>query len=126
MITRKEFLGTLIKGSAVAAGAAALLSACGDDGGGGGTADAPAGGGNCTANGTSVNIQGNHGHTMTVSQADISAGTAKTYEIMGSSGHPHSVTLTAAHFQMLASNQMVSVTSGSGGGHTHTVVVRCA
>jgi hypothetical protein len=38
----------------------------------------------------------------------------------------HSVTVTAAQFAMLQNNQSVSVTSTSGGGHTHAVTIMCA
>lgn len=126
-MTRKDFLGTLIKGTAVGAGAAMLLSACGgDDGGGGGTPDATGGLGNCAANGTSVTIAANHGHTLTVSMADVAAGTSRTYDIMGTSLHTHSVILTPAHFTMLAANQVVTVMSSDGSAHTHAITVRCA
>ena len=126
-MTRKDFLGTLIKGTAVGAGAAMLLSACGgDDGDGGGTPDATGGLGNCAANGTSVTIAANHGHTLTVSMADVTAGTSRTYDIMGTSLHTHSVILTPAHFTMLAANQVVTVMSSDGSAHTHAITVRCA
>ena len=133
-MTRKDFLGTLIKGTAVGAGAAMLLSACGgDDGDGGGTADAPpagspdaSGAAGCSAGGATVTIGANHGHTLTVSMADVAAGTSRTYDIMGTSLHTHSVILTPAHFTMLAANQVVTVMSSDGSAHTHAITVRCA
>lgn len=117
-ITRRQFLGTTM--------AAAALAACGDDGGG--TAADAAGGRNCTTNGTSVTIGGNHGHVMTVSAADVTAGVDKTYDIMGTSAHTHSVTVTAANFTSLQTNPAgsVMVTSTLGSGHTHTITVLCA
>lgn len=122
-ITRKEFLASLIKGTAVGAVAAGALAACGgDDDGDGGTAiDAPAGA--CSPTAT---IGTNHGHSLIVSPADIAAAAEKTYDIMGSSAHTHSVTLTAAHFATLAGGTMVMVVSTSGSSHTHSVTVRCA
>ncbi|WP_242206122.1 hypothetical protein [Aestuariivivens insulae] len=82
--------------------------------------------GNCIENGTSSSISSNHGHTLTVSKEDVNAGTQKTYDITGSSGHSHNVTLTAANFTSLKNNQQISVSSTSGSGHTHSVTVSCA
>ena len=118
-MTRKEFLGSLI-------GAAALL-ACGGDSDGGG-ADAATSGKSCTTNGTTATIGSNHGHVLTVSAADVSAGVDKTYDITGTSAHAHMVTVTAANFTTLKNNPNGSVmlTSTSGGGHTHSVTIVCA
>lgn len=125
MMTRKEFLGTVLKGTAATAYAGVVLSGCGSD-----SPSAPdaAGIGNCLANGTSVSIGTNHGHSLTVSKADVAAAAAKTYDIMGTAIHTHSLTLTAADFQMLEANQTITVTSTAGGsdGHTHVVRVLCA
>lgn len=70
-------------------------------------------------------IANNHGHVLVVSAADVTAAQPQTYDIAGQAGHAHSVSLTAAHFQMLQQNQPVTVTS-NGGTHTHNVTVRCA
>lgn len=80
---------------------------------------------NCLANGTSSNIGGNHGHTLSVSATDVTSGIEKIYDIQGSSAHSHQVTVTAAHFVTLASNQSVVITSTSAG-HTHSVTISCA
>lgn len=115
-ITRKQFLGAIVTGAAFGA-----LAACGgDDDGGGGDIDAPPG--TCALTET---IGSNHGHTLTVSRDDVTLAAERTYDIQGSSQHAHSVTLTAAHFAMLAANQSVTVQSTSGGGHTHSVTVTC-
>ena len=82
--------------------------------------------GNCLANGTKSTIATNHGHSLTVSTADIQAGTQKIYSIQGSSGHNHEVTITAANFNSLKSNSSITVGSTSGDGHTHSVTVSCA
>jgi len=81
---------------------------------------------NCSSNGTASSISSNHGHTITVSASDVSAGVEKTYNIQGSSAHSHSVTVTAANFASLANNQPVSVNSSSDNGHTHSINVQCA
>lgn len=120
-LTRKQFLSSML---GIAAGAT-LFAACGDDGGG--SADAPAGA-NCAANGTTVAIGSNHGHTLVVAKADITAAAAKTYDIKGTSDHAHSVTISAAMFTMLAGNTAVMTTStgAAGDGHTHSITVSCA
>lgn len=79
----------------------------------------------CQANGTSVSIGSNHGHTLTVSTADVAAGTEKTYSIEGSGGHDHVVTITAAQFSTLQSNEGIQVTSSTSSSHMHTITVNC-
>ncbi|PHS10050.1 MAG: hypothetical protein COA88_03200 [Kordia sp.] len=81
--------------------------------------------GNCN-NGATGTISSNHGHSLVVSVADVQSGAEKTYTIQGSSGHDHSVTLTAANFTALGNGQSLGVTSTAGGGHTHSVTVICA
>ncbi len=114
-ITRRQFLGTAVIGAAAAA------CGGGDDGGGGVTKD-------CVANGATAQISNNHGHAITVSIADVMAGVDKTYDIMGTSAHTHSVTVTAANFASLMNNPSgsVMVTSTTGNTHTHTITILCA
>jgi len=70
-------------------------------------------------------ISANHGHSLVVSPADVAAGRAKTYSILGTSRHDHTVTLSAANFASLAAGRAVTVTSTNDAGHTHTVTVTC-
>ena len=119
-MTRMEFLRSVVGAGVGAIGVAALAGCGGDDGGG--TPDSPAAA-VCTT--PSAAIQGNHGHTLTVSLADVNAGVDKTYDIMGTSLHGHSVTLTAADFTMIKAGTTRMVVSTSGGGHTHPVNVTC-
>jgi len=81
---------------------------------------------NCLQNGTNVSIAGNHGHSLTVSVADINAGVDKTYNIEGSANHPHQVTVTAANFNSLKSNSSILITSSVNSDHSHSVTVSCA
>ena len=81
---------------------------------------------NCLDNGTVSSISANHGHTLSVSQADVEAGAERMYSIQGSSGHDHMVTLTAAAFTALQGNNNITVNSTNDDGHTHSVTVRCA
>lgn len=104
-----------------ASGVSSLLfvgEGCGSDDSGGG------GGGGSGACG--ADITSNHGHTLSVSQADVTAGVDKTYNIQGGAPHDHTVTLTAAHFASLAQGKSVSVTSSSAAAHDHSVTVTCA
>lgn len=83
--------------------------------------------GNCLQNGaTASNINGNHGHSLTVSKADIDAGVEKTYSIQGSANHPHQITVTEAEFNALKSNNQIFVNSTVNSDHTHTVTISCA
>src|SRR5690349_1339298 len=122
-LTRKEFLSSVFTAASGAA-AAAFLVACGGSNGSG-TPDAPP---NCAANGTRVAIGGNHGHSMSVSAADVAAGASKTYDITGGASHSHNVTISGAAFAMLQSNTGVMTLSTAGGtdGHTHSITVNCA
>ena len=86
----------------------------------------PNGQSNCLDNGTLSTIGSNHGHNLTVSTADVQAGAAKTYSIQGTSGHDHTVSLSAADFTQLQNNNTVTVSSTNDDGHTHSVTVRCA
>jgi len=81
---------------------------------------------NCLANGTIGSVGSNHGHSITVSKADISVGVEKQYNIQGSATHNHMVTVSASDFASLASNQQIQITSTSGDSHVHSVTVSCA
>jgi hypothetical protein len=142
-MTRKEFL----KATAAVVTGTLALEACGDDesttpagptstattsGGGSSTSttsttttttttSSSTGGGN-TCMGT---IATNHGHDVTVPDADVIAGAEKTYDIMGSSPHSHQFTLTTGDMTTLQGGAPVTVTSTTSGTHTHGVTVSC-
>jgi hypothetical protein len=69
-------------------------------------------------------IGDNHGHTMIVTPADLDSTTDKTYDISGTSGHAHTVTLTVANLRAIKAGGTVTVNS-VGGGHVHKVDVSC-
>lgn len=112
-MTRKGFLGALGGGTVVL-----WLQACG---GGGGDDDDDGGPLQCGAS----SITGNHGHALTIPEADLSSATDKVYSIQGSAGHDHMVTLTAAQLAMLRAGQSVDATSTTASGHNHVVTARC-
>jgi hypothetical protein len=120
-LTRKQFLSSMIGVVAGAAGAALFVGCASDDDDGDGGGD-----NNCLANGTTVTIQSNHGHTLTVSIADVTAGVEKSYNIKGGADHSHTVVVTAALFTTLKANTAIMVTSSSDDGHSHGVSIGCA
>jgi len=143
MMTRIQFLRSLVGVGASVVGAVALVGCKDDDGSSladagttpeidaavpridapGALPDAPA---MSTCAGTIATIGTNHGHSITVTAADITAGVDKTYDIKGGSAHPHSVVISAAMFTMLKAGMSIMVASTVGGGHTHSVMVTCS
>lgn len=75
--------------------------------------------------GADAEIGTNHGHSLFVPIADIEAGMDVTYDITGTSGHMHDVSLTADQLAMLLAGMTVVVTSTEGGAHTHEVTISC-
>jgi len=67
----------------------------------------------------------NHGHVFTVSLADVSAGVARVYDLTGTAGHEHRVTLEPAVFERLRAGEIVRLPS-SRDGHLHRLLVRLA
>ena len=134
MIDRKGFLKLALVLAGTGVGVVSLL-ACGGEGGKGGSGGSNGGGsggasgGNaCDSNEPMEAIADNHPagpHALTVSPADVAAGANKTYSIQGSSGHDHSITISAAQFSMLKAGASITTLSTSGGGHTHSVSVAC-
>jgi len=132
-LTRKRFLGAL---AGLGSGTVLLwLQGCGGgggsgmgggSGGGGGMGDAYGGGGDdITCGATGASISGNHGHTLSIDEADLDATTDKTYNIMGTAGHDHTVTFTAPQLAMLKAGQTVVVNSTTTNAHMHAVTARC-
>lgn len=124
-MNRKTFIKKTAGALLLAAPVYALISCSSSDDS---SPNPPPTGGNpdCLANGTNSSIGSNHGHSLTVSSADVNAGAEKTYNISGSSGHSHSVTVSAANFDTLKNNQQISITSTNDDSHTHNVTISCA
>lgn len=128
-ITRKRFLGALGSGTVVL-----WLQACGGGGGGGGMMGGGGGGmgggyggggGDQSCGATGTEISGNHGHTLTIDEADLNSTADKTYNIMGTASHDHTVTFTAAQLASLKAGQSVVVNSTTTNAHMHAVTARC-
>lgn len=113
-LDRKEFL-IGIAGAAVTL----FVTACGggDDNGGKGT-------GSCN-DGIDATITSNHGHAISIDAADLDGGQSKTYSIIGTSQHDHSVTLTAQDFADLKSGKTVTKESTNTAGHSHPMQITC-
>ena len=67
----------------------------------------------------------NHGHVLTMSLADVTAGAEKTYDLTGKAKHAHSVTLTPEHMRRLLAGELVR-TESTTGLHAHRIVLRGA
>jgi hypothetical protein len=111
-LTRKAFLaGTL-------AGAAGLLDqACSSSDSG------PQGISSCAAD-----ITDNHPqpHQLTVTAADVKAGTDKSYDIQGAADHNHTVLLVASDFAHLKKGELAVTTSSVTQGHSHDISIQCS
>lgn len=116
-MTRKQFLQTV--GVGVGAVGVAAIAGCGDDGGGTTIDAAP---NVCTSPSTSIGS--NHGHTISVTLADVEAAANKTYDVSGG-GHTHSLTITAQQFGQIKDGRTLNITSTSANGHSHIVTVMC-
>lgn len=108
--TRREF--TLESALAILTAATITITGCGDDDDNG---TGPSGQGEV---GT---ISANHGHTATITSAQITAGGALSVDIRGTATHPHTISLTAAQILSIGQNQQVSVVSTTEEAHNHTV-----
>jgi hypothetical protein len=114
LLTRREF--TVEWALAVLAGATITISGCGDDD------DNPTTNPSPSATNRVGTVSANHGHEVTITAAQITAGTAlMSLQIQGSATHPHTINLTAAQVTSIGQNQRVSVDSTTDQAHNHTV-----
>ncbi len=112
-VTRKQFLNFALTSTA-----AATVFGCGDDpeAGGDGLACSDVGPGPPFA----VCIGSNHQHALDITEADVTAGVAKTYEIRGGGTHGHELVITPAQFTRMAAGETLSLVA-PGTAHDHTV-----
>ncbi len=112
IIERREFtLGAVL---AMLAGATITISGCGGD-------DPPSSPSTPAPSADKAGqISANHGHNVTISGAQLTAGASVMLTLMGG-GHTHTVTLDATEVVQIRNNQRVSKTSSTDSGHTHTV-----
>lgn len=67
----------------------------------------------------------NHGHAFPIGVADVIAGVEKTYDLTGTSGHRHLVTVTANDFAAVRRGERVRLASTKEGGHIHRLMLEC-
>lgn len=125
-MNRKTFIKRTVGALVIAVPTYGLVSCSGDD-----STDVPPVEDpettDCLANGANATaISSNHGHTLSVSKADIDAGLEKTYSIQGSSGHNHTIVVTSANFETLKSSKTIRIESSRDNSHRHDVTVTCA
>jgi hypothetical protein len=130
-IDRKDFLRGALAFAGAGIGLVGLASCANDNGSG--TLAVETGG----TSGTNVTdacdvtpptdaIAANHGHVLTVTPADAAAGVDKTYDIMGTATHTHSVTITGPMFAALETGAGISTISTETNDHQHAITVICA
>jgi hypothetical protein len=123
MLDRREF--TLQAALALLAGTTITVAGCGGSGSPSGSTPLNSGGQGTPGGSGSADMQGaisgNHGHTATITAAQLAAGNTLTLTITGAADHPHVVELTAADLGRLSSNQSVSKDSSETSAHRHTV-----
>jgi hypothetical protein len=66
-------------------------------------------------------ISANHGHSITITSAELTGGQALALTFSGNATHTHSISLTAAQVAQIGQNQQVSVVSTTSDAHNHTV-----
>jgi len=116
MLDRREF--TLAAILAMLSGVTITISGCGSSSSSPSsptTTQPPAAGDKTGA------ISANHGHTVTITGAQLTAGGNVTLELTLGSGHTHSVSLTDVEVVQIRGNQRVSKESTTNSGHSHTV-----
>jgi len=130
-INRTEFLRSALALAGVGIGVTGFAACSNDNGYGSGSTPAPDTGNTggltnaCDTHPPTDTIAANHGHILTVTAADAAAAVDKTYDIMGTATHTHSVTITAAMFAMLETGVVISTTSTTDAGHSHGITVMC-
>jgi hypothetical protein len=116
-LDRREF--TRLSLLAMLSGVTITVAGCG---GGGGS---PAGPSNPPPSGGDERgeITGNHGHTVTITSAQLTAGGALTLTLSpGTPEHVHTVDLSAAEITTIRGGGRVSKVSSTNDLHEHTVI----
>jgi len=113
-VTRREF--TLQSALALLAGVVITVDGCGGS-------DSPTqpGSNPGPVGDVTGSISGNHGHTATITAAQITAANAIALDIRGEATHPHTVEVTQQDLRNLQNRQAVAKTSTTDNGHQHGV-----
>jgi hypothetical protein len=70
-------------------------------------------------------VGSNHGHVFQVTLAEVNAGVARTYDLTGTAGHAHAVTLEPDVLARLRAGEIVRVPS-TRLGHLHRLLIKLA
>jgi hypothetical protein len=128
-LDRKEFIRTALALAGAGFGVSRVAGCDGSPEPGGTQGPPPmagsGGGTSCENRDPSETISTNHGHVLSVSQADVAAGMAKTYNIQGTSVHDHTVTISAASFATLRTSGSLQLTSSTASAHSHGITIVC-
>jgi len=126
LLDRREFTAASVM--ALLSGVAITVSACGGGGGyGGGSSSSddgyggPTGGSSVATDGIAGSISSNHGHTATLTSAELNGGAAVTLHIRGAATHDHTVELSAEEVGQAAGGQRVVKRSSNTDSHFHEV-----
>ena len=121
---RITFLKKTFGAILLAAPAYALLSCSSSDDS---ETDEPQSTTDCSSTGMNAStIAANHGHSIVVSAEDVANGIEKSYNIEGTAGHSHIITISAANFALLQNSEQIVINSSSGNNHSHQVTISCA
>jgi hypothetical protein len=115
LTTRREFTAQAVM--ALLSGVTITISSCGGSSPAG-PSGPPAGGG---GGGATATVSANHGHSATITSAEISAGAGVTLQIRGQADHPHTVALSGPEVVQIGAGGRVSKTSSNDDGHNHVV-----
>jgi hypothetical protein len=117
-ITRRDF--SVQSALALLSGVTITISSCG----GGSSSGGPTGPSNPGNPGSPNNVQGavsdNHGHSVTISAAQLTAANDLVLTLVGGD-HPHTVALSGGEVAQIAARARVSKLSSGEAGHSHTV-----
>jgi hypothetical protein len=120
MLDRREF--TLAAILAMLSGVTITISGCGGGSSSPSSPSTPAPTPTPASSGDKMGaISANHGHTVTITAAQLTAGGDVTLQLTEGSGHTHSVSLTGGEVVQVRDNQKVAKESTSNSGHSHTV-----
>ena len=112
LIDRREF--TVQTALALLAGVTITISGCGGDDDSSPTSPTP-------TQDVSGTVATNHGHSVTITAAQLTAANAINLDIRGDATHPHSVSLTADDVRRIAQRSQVTKDSTNDNGHLHVV-----
>lgn len=113
MPDRKTFLLQLAGGSM-----GLMLGGCG---GGGDDAAPPTAAAACGR----FDFSSNHGHTLSLSAADLDSAVARTFDVQGTAPHIHQVTLSPAQLAALKAGLSIAVTTTLDATHSHDMSGTC-